>query len=237
MTSMRDTHSASTGPSVNGWRCSLLVYVRCRRGTTSVTSVKTPSSSSLSTSGVTHQYLTSHVTQVAFVYWADTVHSLLLVLAVYEYLVVRFGNYASLESMAPTSSSSVLIAGIAAFAVQRSASTGSDMLVDKIVAFTVGSGLLTSIVAVVETITYLTMDNYIFMTLYSITAKLFANSLLASLNERSHMRRHLGTSGWATQQSRPVSTGLRFDSPGDVCATLELTPPDLKSVHSVKASL
>ncbi|KZV90463.1 hypothetical protein EXIGLDRAFT_837791 [Exidia glandulosa HHB12029] len=82
----------------------------------------------------------------------------------------------------------------------RSGLTASDKLVDKLVAFTIGSGLLTSVVAIAEIVTYVTMENFVFITFYSIAAKLFANSLLASLNERNAMRRALPT--WNSMQTR-----------------------------------
>lgn len=61
-------------------------------------------------------------------------------------------------------------------------------VIDRLIAFIVASGLLTSIAAVGELIAYLTMDNLIYLTFYTFTAKIYVNALLASLNERTHLR-------------------------------------------------
>ncbi|EJD36268.1 hypothetical protein AURDEDRAFT_174658 [Auricularia subglabra TFB-10046 SS5] len=72
--------------------------------------------------------------------------------------------------------------------------THTDRMVDKIVIFAVGSGLLTGLAALAECITCLKFpDNYIFLIPYSAVAKLFNNSMLASLNERDFTRREVAT--------------------------------------------
>ncbi|KZV78344.1 hypothetical protein EXIGLDRAFT_783965 [Exidia glandulosa HHB12029] len=88
-------------------------------------------------------------------------------------------------------SSDVLVAVSICWALlrMRSGFTASDKLVDKLIAFTIGSGLLTSIVAVIEVITYLAVDGFIFFLFFSLLGKIFSTSLLASLNERNHSRR------------------------------------------------
>ncbi|KZV78237.1 hypothetical protein EXIGLDRAFT_784129 [Exidia glandulosa HHB12029] len=88
-------------------------------------------------------------------------------------------------------SSDVLVAVSICWALlrMRSGFTASDKLVDKLVAFTIGSGLLTSIVAVIEVVTYLAVDGFIFFLFFSLLGKIFSTSLLASLNERNHSRR------------------------------------------------
>lgn len=64
----------------------------------------------------------------------------------------------------------------------------SNRLVDRLVAFTIGSGLLTGVVAVAECVIYLGFQDSAFMILVMITAKVYNNSLLASLNERERTR-------------------------------------------------
>ncbi|KZV79541.1 hypothetical protein EXIGLDRAFT_753333 [Exidia glandulosa HHB12029] len=64
----------------------------------------------------------------------------------------------------------------------------TDALVDKIIAFVLSSGLLTSVIAVLEIVTFLTMENFVWLAFYCILAKIFSNSLLASLNERTALR-------------------------------------------------
>ncbi|KZV78342.1 hypothetical protein EXIGLDRAFT_41103 [Exidia glandulosa HHB12029] len=81
--------------------------------------------------------------------------------------------------------SDVIIALSICFALtrMRSGFTASDRLVDKLVAFTIGSGLLTSVVAVVEMITYLTMQNLVFLGFFSVLGKLYSNSLLTACSQ------------------------------------------------------
>ncbi|KZV84155.1 hypothetical protein EXIGLDRAFT_776852 [Exidia glandulosa HHB12029] len=71
----------------------------------------------------------------------------------------------------------------------RSGFSASDHIIDKLIIFTVGSGLLTSMASVIQAVTYLCMSNFLFLAFYILIAKLVNNSLLASLNERTHSRR------------------------------------------------
>lgn len=82
----------------------------------------------------------------------------------------------------------------------------TDRVLDRLVAFTVASGLLTSIAAVIEAILYLRLvHSYAFLVPYAAVAKLFNNSLLAWLNDRNNTRRTIvsvkpskGSSGGST---------------------------------------
>ncbi|EJD43212.1 hypothetical protein AURDEDRAFT_167629 [Auricularia subglabra TFB-10046 SS5] len=66
----------------------------------------------------------------------------------------------------------------------------TDRVLDRLVAFTVASGLLTSVAAVIEAILYLKLTHsYAFLIPYAAVAKLFNNSLLAWLNDRNNARR------------------------------------------------
>lgn len=49
---------------------------------------------------------------------ADTLHSVLLMEAVYEYTIKFFGQYENLAIMVVSSQASVMVAGVIAFAVQ-----------------------------------------------------------------------------------------------------------------------
>ncbi|EJD43466.1 hypothetical protein AURDEDRAFT_145513 [Auricularia subglabra TFB-10046 SS5] len=86
----------------------------------------------------------------------------------------------------------------------RSGFAATNKLVDKIVAFTVGSGLLTSVTAVVLVITYLTMNNFVFLLFHGVLSKLFTNSLFASLNERAINQKTLMS--WDRQPSYSMGT-------------------------------
>lgn len=61
----------------------------------------------------------------------------------------------------------------------------SDSLIDRLVAFTIGSGLLTGIITFIQMVTYLAMTgNLIWTVFFSIGVKMSSNSLLSSLNQR-----------------------------------------------------
>ncbi|EJD54684.1 hypothetical protein AURDEDRAFT_110216 [Auricularia subglabra TFB-10046 SS5] len=76
---------------------------------------------------------------------------------------------------------------------RRSGFAPTDKLVDKLIAYIIGSGLLTSVVAVIEVVCFLTMANFVWLAFYTILAKLFSNSLLASLNERNSLRQKMSS--------------------------------------------
>jgi len=62
-------------------------------------------------------------------------------------------------------------------------------LLDRLILWTIQTGLITSLAAVAMTICFLTMkSNFIWIGVYVFLARLFANSLLATLNSRSKLR-------------------------------------------------
>ncbi|KZV95450.1 hypothetical protein EXIGLDRAFT_707170, partial [Exidia glandulosa HHB12029] len=74
-------------------------------------------------------------------------------------------------------------------------------ILDKLVAFTIGTGLLTSLMGIAEAIAFGRFKSYIFLAfrVYCIIPKLMSNSLFASLNARSYFRdddetNHFGSS-------------------------------------------
>lgn len=81
--------------------------------------------------------------------------------------------------------------------------SGAARVLDKLTAFTVRTGLLTSMAAVTVLICYLTMpENFIWMAAYTILAKLYSNSLMASLNSREGLRGALHASPLAESSSQ-----------------------------------
>ncbi|KAJ7118435.1 hypothetical protein C8R43DRAFT_1036276 [Mycena crocata] len=86
----------------------------------------------------------------------------------------------------------VLIAGTLAFYLYRArfdAQKRTVVLLDKLIAWSIETGALTSAVNIVILASYLRMANtYLWLALFVITARLFANSLLASLNSRHTIR-------------------------------------------------
>lgn len=111
--------------------------------------------------------------------------------------------------------SDVLIAGFMCMGLLRARSgfARTDKLLDKLVAYTIGSGLLTSIVALCEAVTFGVLSNFVFLAFYCILPKLFSNSLLASLNERSYTRRDLSNKnyGFGSSQSRSGEQRVTFE--------------------------
>lgn len=89
--------------------------------------------------------------------------------------------------------SDVLIAGFVCIGLlrARTGSSSTNKLVNKLIAVTIGSGLLTSVVAVCDVVTFVVMDNFVHLAFLTILPKLFSNSMLASLNERMYTRRDL----------------------------------------------
>ncbi|KAI0819008.1 hypothetical protein BC629DRAFT_1588321 [Irpex lacteus] len=63
-----------------------------------------------------------------------------------------------------------------------------DYVIDTIVLYSIENGVLTSITVVVTFICWLTMpNNFIFLAMHFVIAKMYANSLLSTLNARKHI--------------------------------------------------
>jgi len=85
----------------------------------------------------------------------------------------------------------LIIAGALCFFLveHRTGMENTDTLLNKLVKYTISSGLLTSVTDVIILICFLTMpDNLIFLSIYGIINNFYANSLLATLNARRSLR-------------------------------------------------
>ncbi|KAJ7181523.1 hypothetical protein C8R43DRAFT_969446 [Mycena crocata] len=86
----------------------------------------------------------------------------------------------------------VLIAGTLVFLLYHERSRAlkrTAAVVDKLIAWTIETGVLTSFVSIIMLILFVTMrDTFTWLACYVIIARLFSNSLLASLNSRSALR-------------------------------------------------
>ncbi|KAF9478865.1 hypothetical protein BDN70DRAFT_879458 [Pholiota conissans] len=83
------------------------------------------------------------------------------------------------------------------FLVQRreKSLTRVTRLIDRLLAFTIRSGLVTSMAAILVLILYRTLpNNLIFLATYTSLAKLYSNSFLSSLNARKSLRDVVGNS-------------------------------------------
>jgi len=77
----------------------------------------------------------------------------------------------------------------------RSGFEGLDQIVNTLCRYTVENGLLTCVGIIISLGFWLGMrSNLVFMALHFVLAKLYANSLLATLNNRNHIRERCGTS-------------------------------------------
>lgn len=88
----------------------------------------------------------------------------------------------------------------------------TDRIVERIMGYTIGSGLMTSVVAVLELITYTTMkDNFVWIGFFTILSKMFSNSLLVSLNQRDALRAEsFRTEGSSLPTNANMSFGRRI---------------------------
>ncbi|KAH9896846.1 hypothetical protein C8Q73DRAFT_429397 [Cubamyces lactineus] len=88
-------------------------------------------------------------------------------------------------------------------AKRRTGFAKTDSMVRVLILYSVNTGALTSLCALVCLITYATMpDNFIFIGVYFVLPKLFLNSLLATLNARRPLRE----AGSGPMVSIPIST-------------------------------
>lgn len=71
----------------------------------------------------------------------------------------------------------------------------TDSLLDRLIVWTLNTGLLTSIVAVIDLICFGTMNNLIHFAFNVTLAKLYANMFVATLNQRLRTRRRTNVSG------------------------------------------
>ncbi|KAJ6469352.1 hypothetical protein C8R45DRAFT_1016757 [Mycena sanguinolenta] len=90
-------------------------------------------------------------------------------------------------------------------------------LVDKIILWTLETGFLTSVTGVMALVFFVRMkENFIWVAFFAVTARLFANSLLASLNSRTTLRS-------LHDVSMDLSTGSRYNSFNNV-PMMKVTP-------------
>ncbi|KAJ7081206.1 hypothetical protein B0H15DRAFT_855410 [Mycena belliarum] len=107
---------------------------------------------------------------------------------------------------------------------RRTASTTMAHVVDTLTLYTLENGFLTCVTTTASLICWLAMPkNLVFMGLHFVIGKLYATSLLTSLNTRKHLRalRHRRPAS-TTQWDDPVLTAADFTVP---CTTYPYTDP------------
>ncbi|KAH9929264.1 uncharacterized protein B0H18DRAFT_1209996 [Fomitopsis serialis] len=144
----------------------------------------------------------------------DTLHIILIMHMIYYYLVTNYDNPDALAE-----------------------SVWSWDLIDKLTYWTVNNGLLTSVVGLAVIITFVTMPyNMIYMALHPLLSKLYANSLLATLNFRSIHRDEVSRDVDAANDAGKFQVGMGHvrSRSTTVCSCrggpdLESSPTDTKA--------
>ncbi|KIJ67431.1 hypothetical protein HYDPIDRAFT_25885 [Hydnomerulius pinastri MD-312] len=108
------------------------------------------------------------------------------------------------ERWGPSIASTVILSGICDLTIAaalsysikkqaRGAIKKTTRVVNKIVMWSIETGLVTALTGVIEIALFLTMsDNYMWLGLLSFSSGLYVNSLLAALNRRAKLRQQLG---------------------------------------------
>ncbi|KAJ7499644.1 hypothetical protein FB451DRAFT_1206070 [Mycena latifolia] len=103
----------------------------------------------------------------------------------------------------------------------RSSVKTTQQTIDSLLAWTINTGLLTSAASIMMLIFFVTMANFAWLTMLLIIPRLFANSMLASLNSRNKLRHdgnaHLivngaqSSSGGVTNNNRKFPTAIAIE--------------------------
>lgn len=98
---------------------------------------------------------------------------------------------------------------------------GSDKVLDKIIRLTVQNGLLTAVCAVVDVIMYFTVPTPYHIAFTFILPKLYANTVLSSLNSRTAIRRDLSSANRSDGQTYSTNAPYRGQVSQGVVVTVE----------------
>jgi len=90
--------------------------------------------------------------------------------------------------------------------------------VDAVVVFTINDGCLTCAVVLASIACWLSMPhNFVYLAIYFSIAKLYSNSVLATLNLRNWYRhRYIGPRPLGIQMKRPGANGVNSNDPGSI---------------------
>lgn len=147
-------------------------------------------------------------------------------------------KWQAVSELAVAAFTDICIASVLCIALlrRRTGFERSDQLISNIVTFTVASGLLTSIVSIVQFITYLTLPGkFVWLACFSISSKLFTNSLLASLNQRVQHRRALTHTTQSGVTKEQVSARVNFRSSGQQDSVFELSSTQYATTKPTEA--
>ncbi|KAF8829815.1 hypothetical protein HHX47_DHR2000240 [Lentinula edodes] len=136
------------------------------------------------------------VLQVAAVMIVDTLHQALIAHTVYTYLITNFGN-------APELLNTELIVSVFVFGV-----IGSDSIINKLIIFSINTGALTSLCAIASMLSILLAPaTFIYISFFFCMGRLYANSLLATLNIRTLIRKEGGSNVQASGDTGSIPLG------------------------------
>ncbi|KAG2033001.1 hypothetical protein BDR03DRAFT_1076342 [Suillus americanus] len=106
----------------------------------------------------------------------------------------------------------VLVTTSLCFTLRRSRSSYSNMdrIINSIILYTLENNALTSAATIISMICWVTMDNLVFLGVHFVLSKLYANSLLATLNSRKQLQEE--RSRGALSNELPVAFPGRYQS-------------------------
>ncbi|KAJ2924113.1 hypothetical protein H1R20_g12986, partial [Candolleomyces eurysporus] len=108
---------------------------------------------------------------------------------------------------------------------RKSGFAATTRLVDRLLAYTVRTGLFTSVTAILVLVTFVAIPQaYIWGGIYVILAKLYSNSLLSALNERRRLRIIVseGSSDMDSRAARKITTGGRTGALSNTAISIEM---------------
>jgi len=179
-----------------------------------------------------------------------TIPVLLLVLgefgAVLGYVIqaLQLSTFDQLDGLKPLSmtvnalaaAGDVLIAAILCTMLHRSR-TGfkrSDSLINKLIIFTINTGFLTSVCAVLSLVTIVALpDTFVYICFYFTLGRLYSNSLLATLNARKLLRDKAAVGEVLSLELQHTSTG-QIQSPGGIAIRVDTTKEMARDNSSYK---
>ncbi|KII84151.1 hypothetical protein PLICRDRAFT_371772 [Plicaturopsis crispa FD-325 SS-3] len=143
-------------------------------------------------------------------------------------------NPLTLSINALTAAADIIIASSLVYILlnSRTGFRRSDTMITKLVVFTVNTGLLTSLCAISSLIAIaVSPDTLIYAAFYFCIGRLYANSLLATLNARRAIRGQIYDSDMSLQSVGGKSSSIRMASPRNASAVDPSRPPHNISIQ------
>ncbi|KAJ7663029.1 hypothetical protein B0H17DRAFT_1211741 [Mycena rosella] len=141
---------------------------------------------------------------VAVLWVLELIHVILSCIGLYETTVKHFGDADNVLLINKAIGLSLIISAVVGPGVQT---------IDSLLAWTINTGLLTSAASIMMLIFFITMNNFAWLTMLLVIPRLFANSMLASLNSRNKL--HEGNTQLIVDVNAQLSSsgGARMTNP------------------------